>query len=168
MDIKELRSLRESKNWTRKNLADKLAVSVSTVQSWEQGTKIPRPVTIQAIERLFKNSEKYKTINTFYGIVLNMKPNIKIAMLYTNQEELNNFMENISALEKGDNLNGYSIITIKTTDIIPKELFFNNCEIKFSQIKDVEVTRVFGKGLSIKDIKSCQLRVNLDETRIEF
>ena len=31
MDIKNLKEIREQKGWTRKNLADKLAVSVKTM-----------------------------------------------------------------------------------------------------------------------------------------
>lgn len=167
MDIKELRSLREGKGWTRKQLAEKLAVSVSTVQSWEQGNKIPRPVTIQAIEKLFSQTEPYSTLNKFFGVALNMKPNIIITILYINKGELDSFIENIDGLKKENNLNGYSLFNVQTVDLEPKELFINN-EIRFSQIKDIEITKVVGKSFSLGQIKNSQLRVKLDENKIKF
>lgn len=165
MDIKNLQQLRTEKGWTRKNLADKLAVSVKTVQAWEQGFRVPRPSTLSMLDKLFKedNNVTQTVFNNFFGIGLSMKPNIKIVRLYASEEKLNNFVNLLAYLKDGSKLNGYSLFKLHTIDISPKDLLANNETIQFSQIKDLEITKVYQKGLSIKDIKNCQLRANVLE-----
>lgn len=165
MDIKNLQQLRTEKGWTRKNLADKLAVSVKTVQAWEQGFRVPRPSTLSMLDKLFKedNNVTQTVFNNFFGIGLSMKPNIKIVRLYASEEKLNNFVNLLAYLKDGSKLNGYSLFKLHTIDISPKDLLANNETIQFSQIKNLEITKVYQKGLSIKDIKNCQLRANVLE-----
>lgn len=165
MDIKNLQQLRTEKGWTRKNLADKLAVSVKTVQAWEQGFRVPRPSTLSMLDKLFKedNNVTQTVFNNFFGIGLSMKPNIKIVRLYASEEKLNNFVNLLAYLKDDSKLNGYSLFKLHTIDISPKDLLANNETIQFSQIKDLEITKVYQKGLSIKDIKNCQLRANVLE-----
>lgn len=165
MDIKNLQQLRTEKGWTRKNLADKLAVSVKTIQAWEQGFRVPRPSTLSMLDKLFKedNNVTQTVFNNFFGIGLSMKPNIKIVRLYASEEKLNNFVNLLAYLKDGSKLNGYSLFKLHTIDISPKDLLANNETIQFSQIKDLEITKVYQKGLSIKDIKNCQLRANVLE-----
>ncbi len=165
MDIKNLQQLRTEKGWTRKNLADKLAVSVKTVQAWEQGFRVPRQSTLSMLDKLFKedNNVTQTVFNNFFGIGLSMKPNIKIVRLYASEEKLNNFVNLLAYLKDGSKLNGYSLFKLHTIDISPKDLLANNETIQFSQIKDLEITKVYQKGLSIKDIKNCQLRANVLE-----
>ena len=165
MDIKNLQQLRTEKGWTRKNLADKLAVSVKTIQAWEQGFRVPRPSTLSMLDKLFKedNNVTQTVFNNFFGIGLSMKPNIKIVRLYASEEKLNNFVNLLAYLKDGSKLNGYSLFKLHTIDISPKDLLANNETIQFSQIKDLEITKVYQKGLSIKDIRNCQLRANVLE-----
>lgn len=164
MDIKKLKETREQKGWTRKQLADKLAVSVKTVQSWEQGFRVPRPSALNMLTKLFEEDTNTKQIfNNFFGIALNMKPNIKIVRLYASEEKLNNFVKLLSNLDNDNNLNGYSLFKLQTIDITSEDLLANNEIVKFSQIKDLEITKVYQKGLSIKEIKGCQLRANVLE-----
>lgn len=165
MDIKNLQQLRTEKGWTRKNLADKLAVSVKTIQSWEQGFRVPRQSTLNMLNKLFKedNNVTQTVFNNFFGIGLSMKPDTKIVRLYASEEKLNNFVNLLSYLKEGSKLNGYSLFKLHTIDISPKDLLANNETIQFSQIKDLEITKVYQKGLSIKDIKNCQLRANVLE-----
>lgn len=165
MDIKNLQQLRTEKGWTRKNLADKLAVSVKTIQAWEQGFRVPRPSTLIMLDKLFKedNNVTQTVFNNFFGIGLSMKPNIKIVRLYASEEKLNNFVNLLAYLKDGSKLNGYSLFKLHTIDISPKDLLANNETIQFSQIKDIEITKVYQKGLSIKDIRNCQLRANVLE-----
>lgn len=165
MDIKNLQQLRTEKGWTRKKLADKLAVSVKTVQAWEQGFRVPRPSTLSMLDKLFKedNNVTQTVYNNFFGIGLSMKPDIKIVRLYASEEKLNNFVNLLSYLKDGSKLNGYSLFKLHTIDITPEDLLANNETIKFSQIKDIEITKVYQKGLSIKDIRNCQLRANVLE-----
>lgn len=165
MDIKNLQQLRTEKGWTRKNLADKLAVSVKTIQAWEQGFRVPRPSTLSMLDKLFKddNNVTQTVFNNFFGIGLSMKSNIKIVRLYASEEKLNNFVNLLAYLKDGSKLNGYSLFKLHTIDISPKDLLANNETIQFSQIKDLEITKVYQKGLSIKDIKNCQLRANVLE-----
>lgn len=170
MDIKELKKIREEKGWSQKNLADKLAVSVKTVQAWEQGFRVPRPSTLNMLNKIFEEDgtitfEKDGTtvFNKFFGIGLNMKPNIKIVRLYASKEKLNNFVNLLSYLKDGSKLNGYSLFNSQTIDITPEDLLANNEIIQFSKIKDLEITKVYQKGLSIKDIRNCQLRANVLE-----
>ena len=104
MDIKKLKETREQKGWTRKQLADKLAVSVKTVQSWEQGFRVPRPSALNMLTKLFEEDTNTKQIfNNFFGIALNMKPNIKIVRLYASEEKLNNFVKLLSNLDNDNN-----------------------------------------------------------------
>lgn len=164
MDIKKLKETREQKGWTRKNLADKLAVSVKTVQAWEQGFRVPRPSALNMLTKLFEEDTNTKQIfNDFFGIALNMKPNIKIVRLYASEEKLNNFVNLLANLDNDSKLNGYSLFKLKTIDITIDDLLLNNETVKFNQIKDIEITKVYQKGLSIKDINSCQLRANVLE-----
>lgn len=165
MDIKNLQQLRTEKGWTRKNLADKLAVSVKTIQSWEQGFRVPRQSTLNMLNKIFEedNNVTQTVFNNFFGIGLSMKPNIKIVRLYASEEKLNNFVNLLAYLKDGSKLNGYSLFKLHTIDISPKDLLANNETIQFSQIKDLEITKVYQKGLSIKDIKNCQLRANVLE-----
>lgn len=164
MDIKKLKETREQKGWTRKNLADKLAVSIKTVQAWEQGFRVPRPSALNMLNQLFAEDVNAKHVfNIFFGIGLNMKPNIKIVRLYASEEKLNNFVKILSNLDNDNNLNGYSLFKLQTIDITPEDLLANNEIVKFSQIKDLEITKVYQKGLSIKAIKECQLRANVLE-----
>lgn len=170
MDIKNLKAIREQKGWTRKNLADKLAVSVKTIQAWEQGFRVPRQSTLNMLNKIFEEDgiiafEKDSTtvFSKFFGIGLNMKPNIKIVRLYASEEKLNSFVNLLYYLKEGSKLNGYSLFKLHTIDITPKDLLANNETIQFSQIKDLEITKVYQKGLSIKDIKNCQLRANVLE-----
>ena len=186
MDIKNLQQLRTEKGWTRKNLADKLAVSVKTIQAWEQGFRVPRQSTLNMLNKTFEEDgiiafekdstttfEKDSTttfekddttvFNKFFGIGLNMKPNIKIVRLYASEEKLNSFVNLLYYLKEGGKLNGYSLFKLQTIDITPEDLLANNEIVKFSQIKDLEITKVYQKGLSIKDIKNCQLRANVLE-----
>lgn len=170
MDIKNLKKIREQKGWTRKNLADKLAVSVKTIQAWEQGFRVPRQSTLNMLNKIFEEDgiiafEKNGTtvFSKFFGIGLNMKPNIKIVRLYASEEKLNSFVNLLYYLKEGSKLNGYSLFKLHTIDITPKDLLANNETIQFSQIKDLEITKVYQKGLSIKDIKNCQLRANVLE-----
>lgn len=178
MDIKNLQQLRTEKGWTRKNLADKLAVSVKTIQSWEQGFRVPRQSTLNLLNKIFEEDdtiafetdstttfEKDGTtvFNKFFGIGLNMKPNIKIVRLYASEEKLNSFVNLLYYLKEGGKLNGYSLFKLQTIDITPEDLLANNEIVKFSQIKDLEITKVYQKGLSIKAIKECQLRANVLE-----
>lgn len=178
MDIKNLKEIREQKGWTRKNLADKLAVSVKTIQAWEQGFRVPRQSTLNILNKIFEEDdiiafEKDSTttfekngttvFSKFFGIGLNMKPNIKIVRLYASEEKLNNFVNLLSYLKDGSKLNGYSLFKLQTIDITARDLLANNEIVKFSQIKDLEITKVYQKGLSIKDIRNCQLRANVLE-----
>ena len=164
MDIKNLKEIREQKGWTRKQLADKLAVSVKTVQAWEQGFRVPRPSALNMLNQLFAEDVNAKHVfNIFWGIGLNMKPNVKIVRLYASEEKLNNFVKLLSYLKDGSKLNGYSLFKLQTIDITPEDLLANNEIVKFSQIKDLEITKVYQKGLSIKAIKECQLRANVLE-----
>lgn len=165
MDIKNLQQLRTEKGWTRKNLADKLAVSVKTIQSWEQGFRVPRQSTLNMLNKIFEedNNVTQTVFNNFFGIGLSMKPDTKIVRLYASEEKLNNFVNLLSYLKEGSKLNGYSLFKLHTIDISPKDLLANNETIQFSQIKDLEITKVYQKGLSIKDIKNCQLRANVLE-----
>ena len=165
MDIKNLKEIREQKGWTRKNLADKLAVSVKTIQAWEQGFRVPRPSTLSMLDKLFKedNNVTQTVFNNFFGIGLSMKPDIKIVRLYASEEKLNNFVNLLSYLKDGSKLNGYSLFKLQTIDITPEDLLANNEIVKFSQIKDLEITKVYQKGLSINAIKECQLRANVLE-----
>lgn len=178
MDIKKLKKIREKKGWSQKNLADKLAVSVKTIQAWEQGFRVPRPSTLNMLNKIFAEDgtitfEKDSTtvfekdgitvFNKFFGIGLNMKPNIKIVRLYASKEKLNNFVNLLSYLKDGSKLNGYSLFNLQTIDITPEDLLANNEIIQFSKIKDLEITKVYQKGLSIKDIRNCQLRANVLE-----
>lgn len=68
MDIKNLKEIREQKGWTRKNLADKLAVSVKTIQAWEQGFRVPRQSTLNMLDKLFKedNNVTQTVFNNFF------------------------------------------------------------------------------------------------------
>lgn len=165
MDIKNLKEIREQKGWTRKNLADKLAVSVKTIQAWEQGFRVPRQSTLNMLDKLFKedNNVTQTVFSKFFGIGLNMKPNIKIVRLYASEEKLNSFVNLLYYLKEGSKLNGYSLFKLHTIDITPEDLLANNEIVKFSQIKDLEITKVYQKGLSIKAIKECQLRANVLE-----
>lgn len=164
MDIKKLKEIREQKGWTRKNLADKLAVSVKTIQSWEQGFRVPRPSALNMLNQLFEEDINTKQVfNIFFGIGLNMKPDIKVVRLYASEEKLNNFVKLLANLDNNNNLNGYSLFKLKTIDVTANDLLLNNEIVKFSQIKDIEITKVYQKGLSIKDIKNCQLRANVLE-----
>lgn len=170
MDIKNLKEIREQKGWTRKNLADKLAVSVKTIQAWEQGFRVPRQSTLNMLNKIFEEDgiiafEKDSTtvFSKFFGIGLNMKPNIKIVRLYASEEKLNSFVNLLYYLKEGSKLNGYSLFKLHTIDITPEDLLANNEIVKFSQIKDLEITKVYQKGLSIKAIKECQLRANVLE-----
>lgn len=161
MDIKELKKLRIKNSWTQKNLADKLAVSVRTIQAWEQGIRVPRESILVLLDKIF--DDKVEAIgniyNKFYGIALNMKPDIKIVRMYTCENNRDTFVSFISSLENNNRLNGYSLFKLTTYDILIDDLLMNNDIIKFSQIKDIEITQVYQKGLLIKDIKKCQLRV---------
>lgn len=47
-----LRSLREQRRWTQRQVADALGVSVKTVSNWESGRNDPRS-SIGALEKLF-------------------------------------------------------------------------------------------------------------------
>lgn len=170
MNIKNLKKMREQKGWTRKNLADKLAVSVKTIQAWEQGFRVPRPSTLNMLNKIFEKDsttvfekDGITVFNKFFGIGLNMKPNIKIVRLYASKEKLNNFVNLLSYLKDGSKLNGYSLFNLQTIDITPEDLLTNNEIIQFSKIKDLEITKVYQKGLSIKDIRNCQLRANVLE-----
>lgn len=165
MDIKNLQQLRTEKGWTRKNLADKLAVSVKTIQSWEQGFRVPRQSTLNMLNKIFEedNNVTQTVFNNFFGIGLSMKPDIKIVRLYASEEKLNNFVNLLANLDNDSKLNGYSLFKLKTIDITIDDLLLNNEIVKFSQIKDLEITKVYQKGLSIKAIKECQLRANVLE-----
>lgn len=165
MDIKNLQQLRTEKGWTRKNLADKLAVSVKTIQAWEQGFRVPRQSTLNMLNKIFEedNNVTQTVFNNFFGIGLSMKPDIKIVRLYASEEKLNNFVNLLANLDNDSKLNGYSLFKLKTIDITIDDLLLNNEIVKFSQIKDLEITKVYQKGLSIKAIKECQLRANVLE-----
>lgn len=165
MDIKNLQQLRTGKGWTRKNLADKLAVSVKTIQAWEQGFRVPRQSTLNMLNKIFEedNNVTQTVFNNFFGIGLSMKPDIKIVRLYASEEKLNNFVNLLANLDNDSKLNGYSLFKLKTIDITIDDLLLNNEIVKFSQIKDLEITKVYQKGLSIKAIKECQLRANVLE-----
>lgn len=161
MDIKELKKLRIKNSWTQKNLADKLAVSVRTIQAWEQGIRVPRESILVLLDKMFDDKVKAteNIYNKFYGIALNMKPDIKIVRIYAHENNRDNFISLISSLESNNKLNGYSLFKLITFDISIDDLLINNDIIKFSQIKDIEITQVYKRSLSIKDIKKCQLRV---------
>ena len=162
MDIKNLKEMRKQKGWTRKNLADKLAVSVKTVQAWEQGFRVPRPSALLMLEELFNKNKQETVFNKFVGIGINMESNVKIVRLYTNEEKLNSFVKLLLSIGD-DKLNGYSLFILKTIDITSEDLLSSNEIIDFSKIQDIEITKVYKKGLSINDIKRCQLRVNVLE-----
>jgi len=53
--------LRARLGLTQENFAEKLGVSVSSVQKWEQGWHIPRGLSLRALERLAKRSRRRVT-----------------------------------------------------------------------------------------------------------
>lgn len=165
MNIEELKNFRTKKGWTRKQLADKLAVSVKTIQAWEQGFKNPRPSMLALLDNLFAEKETYSILNKFWGIALNLKPNTKLVRLYTSKEELDNLLH-IVKIANGDNLNGYTIFTVKTNDLEATDLLLNDEILKYSVIKDIEIIETYKKALTEKQIKECKLRVRLNERKI--
>lgn len=165
MNIEELKNFRTKKGWTRKQLADKLAVSVKTIQAWEQGFKNPRPSMLALLDNLFAEKETYSILNHFWGIALNLKPNTKLVRLYTSKEELDNLLH-IVKIANGDNLNGYTIFTVKTNDLEATDLLLNDEILKYSVIKDIEIIETYKKALTEKQIKECKLRVRLNERKI--
>jgi transcriptional regulator with XRE-family HTH domain len=165
MNIEELKNFRTKKGWTRKQLADKLAVSVKTIQAWEQGFKNPRPSMLALLDNLFAEKEIYSILNNFWGIALNLKPNTKLVRLYTSKEELDNLLH-IVKIANGDNLNGYTIFTVKTNDLEATDLLLNDEILKYSVIKDIEIIETYKKALTEKQIKECKLRVRLNERKI--
>lgn len=55
MELKDkLKQLRQEKNMTQAQLAEKLFVSRSTIAKWENGLGLPNPEAMQALEELFK------------------------------------------------------------------------------------------------------------------
>lgn len=165
MNIEELKNFRTKKGWTRKQLADKLAVSVKTIQAWEQGFKNPRPSMLALLDNLFAEKETYSILNNFWGIALNLKPNTKLVRLYTSKEELDNLLH-IVKIANGNNLNGYTIFTVKTSDLEATDLLLNDEILKYSDIKSIEMIETYKKALTIKQIKECKLRVRLNERKI--
>ena len=165
MNIEELKNFRTKKGWTRKQLADKLAVSVKTIQAWEQGFKNPRPSMLALLDNLFAEKEIYSILNNFWGIALNLKPNTKLVRLYTSKEELDNLLH-IVKIANGDNLNGYTIFTVKTNYLEATDLLLNDEILKYSVIKDIEIIETYKKALTEKQIKECKLRVRLNERKI--
>ena len=165
MNIEELKNLRTKKGWTRKQLADKLAISVKTIQAWEQGFKNPRPSMLVLLDNLFVEKETYSILNHFWGIALNLKPNTKLVRLYTSKEELDNLLH-IVKIANGNNLNGYTIFTVKTSDLEATDLLLNDEILKYSDIKSIEIIETYKKALTIKQIKECKLRVRLNERKI--
>ena len=165
MNIEELKNFRTKKGWTRKQLADKLAVSVKTIQAWEQGFKNPRPSMLALLDNLFAEKETYSILNNFWCIALNLKPNTKLVRLYTSKEELDNLLH-IVKIANGNNLNGYTIFTVKTSDLEATDLLLNDEILKYSDIKSIEIIETYKKALTIKQIKECKLRVRLNERKI--
>lgn len=165
MNIEELKNFRTKKGWTRKQLADKLAVSVKTIQAWEQGFKNPRPSMLALLDNLFAEKEIYSILNNFWGIALNLKPNTKLVRLYTSKEELDNLLH-IVKIANGNNLNGYTIFIVKTNDLEATDLLLNDEILKYSDIKSIEIIETYKKALTIKQIKECKLRVRLNERKI--
>lgn len=165
MNIEELKNFRTKKGWTRKQLADKLAVSVKTIQAWEQGFKNPRPSMLALLDNLFAKKETYSILNNFWGIALNLKPNTKLVRLYTSKEELDNLLH-IVKIANGNNLNGYTIFIVKTNDLEATDLLLNDEILKYSDIKSIEIIETYKKALTIKQIKECKLRVRLNERKI--
>ncbi len=53
-----IKEIRESKQMTRKDLAEKLKISVSTVESWENSRRFP-------------NRKQAKALSVFLGVPLN-------------------------------------------------------------------------------------------------
>ena len=52
--VKELRS---RKGWTRKDLAQEIDVSPSTVHRWEEKGAVPFPLALRELNRLFQEAE---------------------------------------------------------------------------------------------------------------
>ena len=72
----------------------------------------------------------------------------------------------IVKIANGDNLNGYTIFTVKTNDLEATDLLLNDEILKYSVIKDIEIIETYKKALTEKQIKECKLRVRLNERKI--
>lgn len=58
MKIEELPKLRALKGWTQEQAARFLGVNVRTLRAWEQGTRTPKPLVLEAIEARIKELAK--------------------------------------------------------------------------------------------------------------
>ena len=86
------------------------------------------------------------------GYSFKLKPNTKLVRLYTSKEELDNLLH-IVKIANGDNLNGYTIFTVKTNDLEATDLLLNDEILKYSVIKDIEIIETYKKALTEKQIK---------------
>ena len=70
-----LRELRQSANFTQKEAADKMSVSVTSVQNWENGRSIPERALFGDIIRAY-NADKFEFGNHYVEEIMKEISNI--------------------------------------------------------------------------------------------
>ena len=53
--MKSTKQIRKDNNWTQKEFAEKLGVSIRTVQNWDQGKRKPGKRSLKDIEKLLNS-----------------------------------------------------------------------------------------------------------------
>lgn len=87
----KIKLLRENYKLSQTALADKLGITRSSVNAWEQGISIPSTQYIIELANLFKVSTDY---------LLNMKENKSINIDGLNEEEVKIILEQINYFKK--------------------------------------------------------------------
>lgn len=87
----KIKLLRENYKLSQTALADKLGITRSSVNAWEQGISIPSTQYIIELANLFKVSTDY---------LLNMKENKTINIDGLNEEEVKIILEQINYFKK--------------------------------------------------------------------
>jgi DNA-binding transcriptional regulator YiaG len=52
--IQQLRTLRESKGWSRTECAARLGTTTRALRAWEEGTRHPKPIVLRVITQFLK------------------------------------------------------------------------------------------------------------------
>ena len=130
----KIKLLREKKDWTQQELADKLGVSKSSVSQWENGMKEPRMGMIQKIADLFNVTKSFiieeEVNDTPYDpdaleILDMLESNKELKMLFMKNKGVITMTINYGKFFKEENEPEYRIKDVRNNDTYFEEDFDN-------------------------------------------